>query len=129
MNELKMAKQFEMTPNKPANDADTIEELILTPSMPEEQSERIDLLLEADSIFKAGEITFDGEEEAENKIAEAMTAYDKAMDEVAGIEQGQTCENEFKTGRIYTAWHSLADIAGVLADSMSVCMWAAVQYL
>ena len=46
------------------------------------------MLLEADSIFKAGEITFDGEEEAENRIAEAMTEYDKAMDDAAGIEQG-----------------------------------------
>ena len=45
------------------------------------------MLLEADSIFKAGEITFDGEE-AENRIAEAMTEYDKAMDDAAGIEQG-----------------------------------------
>lgn len=81
-----MAKKFEMTPNKTADDADTIEELILTPSMPDEQSESVDLLLEADSIFKAGEITFNGEEEAEDRIAEAMTAYDKAMDEAAGIE-------------------------------------------
>ena len=62
------------------------EELILTPSLTEEQSESFDLLLEADSIFKAEEITFDGEEEAENRIAEAMTAYDKAMDEAAGIK-------------------------------------------
>lgn len=83
-----MAKQYEMTPNKPADDADTIEELILTPSMPDEQTESSDLLLEADSIFKVGEITFEGEEEAENRFTEAMTDYDKAMDEAAGIEQG-----------------------------------------
>ena len=70
------------------------EELILTPSLTEEQSESFDLLLEADSIFKAEEITFDGEEEAENRIAEAMTAYDKAMDEAAGIEQGKTYDNQ-----------------------------------
>ena len=38
-------------------------------------------------------------------------------------------ENEFKTNRIYTAWHSLVDIARVLADSMSVCMRTVVQYL
>ena len=82
-----MAKQYEMTPNKPADDVDTIEDLILTPTLPDEHTESSDLLLEADSIFKAGEITFDGEEEAENRIAEAMTAYDKAMDEAAGIEQ------------------------------------------
>ena len=83
-----MAKQYEMTPNKPADDADTIEELILTPSMPDEQTESSDLLLEADSIFKVGEITFEGEEEAENRFTEAMTDYDKAMDEAVGIEQG-----------------------------------------
>ena len=83
-----MAKQYEMTPDKPADNAETKEELILTPSMPDEQSASFDLLLEADSIFKAGEITFDGEEEAENRIEDAMTAYDKAMDEAAGIEQG-----------------------------------------
>ena len=83
-----MAKQYEMTPNKPADDADTIEDLILTPTLPDEQTESFDLLLEADGIFKAGEITFDGEEEAENRIAEAMTEYDKAMDDAAGIEQG-----------------------------------------
>ena len=83
-----MTKQCEMTPDMPADDTDTIEELILTPSIPDKQPENIDLLLEADSIFKAGEITFDGEEEAENRIEEAMTAYDKAMDEAAGIEQG-----------------------------------------
>ena len=83
-----MANQYEMTPNKPADDADTIGDLILTPTLPDEQTESSDLLLEADSIFKAGEITFVGEEEAENRIAEAMTAYDKAMDEAAGIEQG-----------------------------------------
>ena len=77
-----------MTPDMPADDTDTIEELILTPSIPDKQPENIDLLLEADSIFKAGEITFDGEEEAENRIEEAMIAYDKAMDEAAGIEQG-----------------------------------------
>ncbi len=83
-----MVKQFEMTPDKPADEADTIKELILSPSLPDEQTESPDLLLEADSIFKAGEITFDGEEEAEKTIEEAMKAYDKAMDEAAGIEQG-----------------------------------------
>ena len=83
-----MAKQYEMTPDKTADKAETKEELILTPSLPNEQYESFDLLLEADSNFKAGEITFDGEEEAEDRIAEAMTAYNKAMDEAAGIEQG-----------------------------------------
>ena len=77
---------FEMTPSKPAEDADSSEELILTPSSPDQQPESAELVLEADSIFKAEEITFDGEEEAEKRIEEAMSAYDKAMDEAAGIE-------------------------------------------
>ena len=81
-----MTKQFEMTPSKPAEKADSFEELILTPSSPDEEPEGFDLLLEAGSIFKAEEITFDGEEEAERRIAEAMSAYSKAMDEAADIE-------------------------------------------
>ena len=81
-----MTKQFEMTPSKPADDADSSEELILTPSSPDEEPEGFDLLLEAGNIFKAEEITFDGEEEAEKRIADAMSAYDKAMDEAAGME-------------------------------------------
>ena len=81
-----MAKQYEMTPDKTEDKAETKEELILTPSVPNEQSESFDLLLEADSIYKAEKITFDGEEQAKNRIEEAMTAYDKAMDEAAGIE-------------------------------------------
>ncbi len=43
-----------------------------------------DLVLEAGDIFKAEEITFEGQEEAERKIEEAMSAYDKAMDQAAG---------------------------------------------
>ena len=31
-----MAKQYEMTPNKSADDVDTIEDLILTPTLPDE---------------------------------------------------------------------------------------------
>ena len=42
--------------------------------------------MEAGAIFKAEEITFEGEEEAEKRIAEAMSAYDIAMDQAAGIE-------------------------------------------
>ena len=43
-----------------------------------------DLVLEAEDIFKAEDITFEGQEEAERKIGEAMSAYDKAMDQAAG---------------------------------------------
>ena len=62
------------------------EELFLTPSPVEEQPASIDLTLEADSIFKAEEITFDGETESEARIEEAMKAYDAAMDDAAGMK-------------------------------------------
>jgi len=51
-----------------------------------ESTNNDDLVLEAEDIFKAEEITFDGEEELKNRIAEAMSAYDKAMDQAAGIK-------------------------------------------
>ena len=73
-----------MTPSKPSQEADTFEELILTPSLSGEQNMSADLVLEAENIFKAEEITFEGQEEAESRIAEAMSAYDKAMDQAAG---------------------------------------------
>ena len=76
-----------MTPGRPADDADSSEELILTPSLPDEPQENFDLLLEAGNTLETEEITFDGEEEAEKRIAEAMSEYDKAMDEAAGIKQ------------------------------------------
>ena len=82
-----MTIQFEMTPGRPADDADSSEELILTPSLPDEPQENFDLLLEAGNTLETEEITFDGEEEAEKRIAEAMSEYDKAMDEAAGIKQ------------------------------------------
>ena len=75
---------LELTPNKPAGEKDKPEELILTPSSSAAKPESVDLVLEAGDIFKAEEITFDGEEEAEARIAEAMSAYDKAMDQAAG---------------------------------------------
>ncbi len=75
---------LEMTPSKPSQETDTFEELVLTPSLSVEQPESADLVLEAGDIFKADEITFEGWEEAERRIAEAMSAYDKAMDEAAG---------------------------------------------
>ena len=65
---------------------DLSEELILMPSLPEEKTKNADLILEAGDIFKAEEITFEGEEESERRIAEAMSAYDKAMDQAADIK-------------------------------------------
>ena len=77
---------LELTPSKPAEETDIFEDLILTPSPSNKQSESTDLVLEAGDIFKAEEITFEGEVEAESRIAEAMSAYDKAMDQAAGIK-------------------------------------------
>lgn len=62
------------------------DELLLTPSPDEDQLASLDLILEADSIFKAEEITFDGEAESEARIEEAMKAYDAAMDDAAGMK-------------------------------------------
>ena len=78
---------LEMTPSKPAEKADLSDELVLTPSSSDEIPESNDLTLEADNIVKAEEITFEGEEYAEKKIEEAMIAYDKAMDQAAGINK------------------------------------------
>jgi len=75
---------IEMTPSKPSQETYTLEELILTPSLSGEQPMSADLVLEAEDIFKAEAITFEGQEEAERKIEEAMSAYDKAMDQAAG---------------------------------------------
>ena len=77
---------IEMIPSKPSQETDKFEELTLTPSLPEEKTKNADLTLEAGDIFKAEEITFEGEEESEKRIAEAMSAYDKAMDQAADIK-------------------------------------------
>lgn len=75
-----------MTPSKPTDKTDPQEELILTPSFPDEQPESADLTLESSGMVKVKEITFDGEEDAAARIEEAMMAYDKAMNQAAGIE-------------------------------------------
>ena len=62
---------------------ETEEELTLTPS-PEEKTASEELTLEADRIYKASEITFDGEEESEERVEKAMEEYDAAMDDAAG---------------------------------------------
>ena len=78
---------LEMTPSKPAEKADLSDELVLTPSSPDESPKDDDLTLEADNIVKAEEITFEGEEDAEERVKKAMMAYDKAMDQAAGINK------------------------------------------
>ena len=70
----------------PAEKKEAAEDLILTPSPQEDESERFDLTLEADSFAELEEITFDGEAESESRIEEAMKAYDAAMDAAAGME-------------------------------------------
>ncbi len=77
---------MEMTPGKTVAETGSLEELMLTPSLPDDKPESADLILEAGEIFKAEEITFEGEEESENRIVEAMSAYDKAMNQAAGIK-------------------------------------------
>ena len=67
----------------PSTKEKTHEELTLTPS-PEEKAEGEELTLEADRIYKVSEITFDGEEESEERVEKAMEEYDAAMDDAAG---------------------------------------------
>ena len=81
--EVKESLELHVSPEEKQEPAD---ELLLTPSPAEEQPANPDLTLEADSIFKAEEITFDGEAESEARIAEAMKAYDAAMDDAAGMK-------------------------------------------
>lgn len=63
------------------------DELILTPSTEKEELESAELIIEAESIDKASEITFDGEDESEDRIRKAMEDYDAAMDEAAGMKK------------------------------------------
>lgn len=85
MSEYKVKESLELHVS-PEKEQDPVDELLLTPSPAEEQPSSLDLTLEADSIFKAKEITFDGEAEAEARIEEAMKAYDAAMDDAAGMK-------------------------------------------
>ena len=61
------------------------DEFILTPSHEEREEESAELTLEAESIAKVSEITFDGEAESEVRIEEAMKEYNAAMNKAAGI--------------------------------------------
>ena len=63
------------------------DELILTPSTEKEELDIAELIIEAESIDKASEITFDGEDESEDRIRKAMEDYDAAMDEAAGMKE------------------------------------------
>ena len=69
-----------------SEEPDTDDELILTPSPEEEDAESTELILEAEKIGKASEITFDGEDESEDRIRKAMEEYDAAMDKAAGVK-------------------------------------------
>ncbi len=62
------------------------DEFILTPSQEESEEESAELTLEAESVVKVSEITFDGEAESEIRIEEAMKEYNAAMNKAAGIE-------------------------------------------
>ena len=68
-------------------ESESDDELILTPSPEEEEPEGEELILEAEHIDKASEITFDGEDESEDRIRKAMEDYDAAMDEAAGMKK------------------------------------------
>ena len=85
MLEDRVTEELELHVSDP-EEPDLDDELILTPSTEEEKSESDELILEADSIFKASEITFDGETESEDRIRKAMEAYDDAMDKAAGMK-------------------------------------------
>lgn len=76
---------LEMTPSAPEETADRSEEFILTPSPSDEKPVCGDLILETEIGAGLEEITFEGEEEAAERVEEAMAAYDKAMDQAAGI--------------------------------------------
>ena len=78
---------LEMTPSKPAEKTDLSDELVLTPSSSDEIPKNDDLTLEAEKIVKVEEITFEGEEDFEDRVEKAMIAYDKAMDQAAGINK------------------------------------------
>ena len=62
-----------------SEELEPVDELILIPSPQEEKSEIVDVTLEAESIAKASEITFAGEDEFEARIEDAMKAYDAAI--------------------------------------------------
>ncbi len=80
-------EELTLSPSLSAEEPDLSEGFILTPSLSGEKPGNDEMVLEAGSIFKAEEITFEGEDEAEDRVGEAMAAYDKAMDQVAGLKK------------------------------------------
>ena len=74
------------TSNVQQDKPEQADEFILTPSQEESEKESAELTLEAESIAKVSEITFDGEAESEARIEEAMKEYNAAMNKAAGIE-------------------------------------------
>lgn len=99
-----LSEGFILTPSTPETQSDIFDDLTLTPSLPEEEDDLAgkliltpslsgekpgndEMVLEAGSIFKAEEITFEGEDETEDRVGEAMAAYDKAMDQAAGLKK------------------------------------------
>lgn len=77
---------IELPPSQSSEEDNTSGEFILTPSSPDERPETVDLTIESVDIAKVEEVTFEGEEDAAARIEKAMSAYDKAMDQAAGIE-------------------------------------------
>ncbi len=61
-------------------------DLTLRPSPLEEQPAAVDLVLESSVSAPKAVLSFDGQEEAEKRIADAMTEYDAAMDEAADLD-------------------------------------------
>ena len=84
---IKNSEIDEMVPSVPEEIDVTAEELTLTPSIPEGHEEDTDLTLEALDMIELDEITFEGEDELEFRIEDAMDAYDKAMDDAAGLKK------------------------------------------
>ena len=66
--------------------AEREEAITMRPSPLEEQPEEVDLILETTVNKTDSELTFEGQDEAEKRVADAMSAYDDAMDEAAGIK-------------------------------------------
>lgn len=83
--EQEPVEELILTPS--AEEEEPVEELTLTPSAEEEEPENGELILEAERIAKDSEITFDGEDESEDRIRKAMEDYDAAMDNAAGLKQ------------------------------------------
>lgn len=87
MLEERVPEELELHVSDPEEQEPDVE-LVLTPSTEEkpeeEQTESEELTLEAEGISKASEITFEGEDDSEERVRRAMEEYDAAMDAAAG---------------------------------------------